>query len=110
MIRLVALERFSKDADKLASLMLLQEQPLKVGPETALEYVRRSVGGMLYNVDAWIGLWLPRELGRMVAIFVEVFGTHYLVIYPRSRPFIHSSIAASLLLLRLTDENLGSLL
>ena len=90
--------------------ILPQEQPLKVGPETALKCVRRPIGEMLYNVDAWIGLRSPRGLGRMVAIFVGVFGTFSLVIYPQSRPFIHSSIAASLLLLRLADEILATLL
>ena len=38
-ILLVALERFGKDADILADLIYLQEQPSKVGPETALECV-----------------------------------------------------------------------
>ena len=32
-----SLEHFSEDADILADIVHLQEQPLKVGPETALE-------------------------------------------------------------------------
>ena len=36
---LVALQRFSEDADILADLVHLKEQPGKVGPETALECV-----------------------------------------------------------------------
>ena len=51
-ILLVPLERFSKDADTLADLVHLQEQPSKVGPETALECVRRAISGMLYADDA----------------------------------------------------------
>ena len=39
-ILLVALEIFSDDAGILADLIRLQEQPSKVGPETALECVR----------------------------------------------------------------------
>ena len=44
-ILLVALETFSKDAGILADLIHLQEQPSKVGPETALECVRRAIWG-----------------------------------------------------------------
>ena len=40
---LVALQRFSEDAHILADLVHLKEQPEKVGPETALECVRRTV-------------------------------------------------------------------
>ena len=42
-ILLVALERFSKDAVILADIIHLQEQPSKVGPETALECARRAI-------------------------------------------------------------------
>ena len=45
-ILLVALERFSKDAGILADLIHLQEQPSKVGHETALECVR----GAIWNI------------------------------------------------------------
>ena len=79
-ILLVALERFSKDADILADLIHLQEQPSKVGPETALEYVRRAIWGMLYADDAGIVSRSPRGLGRMMATFVEVFGTFGLTV------------------------------
>ena len=42
---LAALQRFSEDADILADLVHLKEQPRKVGPETALECVRaRGMG------------------------------------------------------------------
>ena len=40
---LVALQRFSEDADILADLVHLKEQLGKVSPETALECVRRAV-------------------------------------------------------------------
>ena len=45
-ILLVALERFSEDGDILANLTHLQEQPLKVDPETALQYMRRAIWGI----------------------------------------------------------------
>ena len=79
-ILLVVLEKFSKDAGILADLIHLQEQPSKVGPETALECVRRTIWGVLYADDACIVSRSPRGLGRMMAVFVEVFGTFGLTI------------------------------
>ena len=76
----VVLERFSKDAGILADLIHLHEQPSKVGPETALECVRRAIWGMLYADDACIVSRSPRGLGRMMAVFVEVFGAFGLTI------------------------------
>ena len=39
---IVTLERFSENTDMLADIAYLQEQPSKVGAETALECVRRA--------------------------------------------------------------------
>ena len=61
-------------------LIHLQEQPSKVDPETALECVWRAVWGMLYADDACIVSRSPRGLGRMMAVFVEAFGTFGLTI------------------------------
>ena len=74
-ILFVALEKFSKDEGILADLIHLQEQPSKVGPETALECVRRTIWGMLYADDACMVSRSPRGVGRMMAVFVEAFGT-----------------------------------
>ena len=79
-ILFVVLEGFSKDAGILADLIHLQEQPSKVGPETALECVRRAIWGMLYADDACIVSRSPRGPRRMMAVFVEVFGTFGLTI------------------------------
>ena len=79
-ILFVVLERFSKDADILADLIHLKEQASKVGPETALECVRRAIWGLLYADDACIVSRSPCGLGRMMAVFVEVFGTFGLTI------------------------------
>ena len=79
-ILFVVLERFSKDAGILADLIHLQKQPSKVGPETALECVRRAIWGILYADDACIVSRSPRGLGRMMAVFVEVFSTFGLTI------------------------------
>ena len=53
-ILLVALERLGEDAGILMDIIRLQEQPSKVRPETALEYVQRAIWGMLYADDACI--------------------------------------------------------
>ena len=74
------IERFNKDAGILADLIHLQEQPSKIGPETALECVRRASWRMLYADDACIVSRSPRGLGRMMAVFVEVFGAFDLTI------------------------------
>ena len=79
-IILVALERFCTGVDILADLIHLQEQRSKVGPETALEYVRRAIWGMLYAGDACTVSRSSRGLGRTMAVFVEIFGTFGLTI------------------------------
>ena len=76
----VVIERFSKDAGILADLIHLHEWPSKIGPETVLECVRRAIWGMLYADDACIVSRSPRGLGRMMVVFVEVFGTFGLTI------------------------------
>ena len=76
----IVLERFSTDAGILADLVHLHEQPSKVGPQTALECVRRAIWGMLYADDACIVSRSTRGLGRMMAVFVEVFGAFGLTI------------------------------
>ena len=53
-VLLVALQRFSKNADILADPVHLQEQPVMIGPETALECVHRAVWRILYADDACI--------------------------------------------------------
>ena len=59
----IVLERFSKDAGILADVVHPHEQPSKVGPETALECVRRAIWGTLYADDACIVSRSTRGLG-----------------------------------------------
>ena len=77
---LVVLQRFSEDADTLADLVHLKEQPGKVGPETALECVRRAVWGMLYADDACIVSRSPRGLELMITVIVKVCGAFGLTV------------------------------
>ena len=66
-----------------ADLVHLQEQPSKIGPETALECVRCAIWGMLYADDACIVSRSPRGLGRVMAVCVEVFDASGLAISER---------------------------
>ena len=50
----VALQRFSEDPAILAELVHLKEPPTSMGPEPAMDYVRRAGRGMLYADDACI--------------------------------------------------------
>ena len=77
---LVALQRFSEDPDILADLVHLQEQPAKVGPETAMECVRRAMWGMLYADDACIVSRSAQGLERMMMTLVDVFGAFSLTV------------------------------
>ena len=58
----------------------LQEQPTKVGPETAMECVRRALWGMLYVDDACVVSRSPQGLERMMATLVDVFGAFGLTV------------------------------
>ena len=84
-ILLATQDRFSENADIIADLAHLQEQPSKVHPETALECVRCAIWGMLYAEDACIVSRSPRGLERMMAIFVEVFGGAFGLIISESK-------------------------
>ena len=84
-VLLVALQRFSEDPDILADLVHLQEQPTKVGPEMAMECVRRAVWGMLYADDACIVSRSPQGLERMMATLVDVFGAFGLTVSEKNR-------------------------
>ena len=48
----VVLQRFSKKPAILGKLVHLKEPPTSMGPEPAVDYVRRAVWGMLYADDA----------------------------------------------------------
>ena len=51
-----------------------------MGPETALEYVRRAVWGMLYAHDACIVSQSPRGLKLMMVVIVKVCGAFGLTV------------------------------
>ena len=66
------LQRFSEETAILAELVHLKEPSTSMGPEPAMDYVRRAVWGMLYADDACIVSRLPQGLARMMEVIVEV--------------------------------------
>ena len=68
----VVLQRFSEEPAILAELVHLKELPTSMGPEPAMDYVRRAVWGMLYADDACIVSRSPQGLAKMMEVIVEV--------------------------------------
>ena len=68
----VVLQRFSKELAILAELVHLKEPSTSMGPESAMDYVRRAVWGMLYADNACIVSRSPQGLAKMMEVIVEV--------------------------------------
>ena len=68
----VVLQRFSEGPAVLAELVHLKEPSTSMGPEPAMDYVRRAVWGMLYADDACIVSRSPQGLAKMMEVIVEV--------------------------------------
>ena len=68
----VALQRFSEEPAILAELVHLKEPSTSMGPEPAMDYVRRAVWGTLYADDACIVSRSPQGLAKMMEVIVEV--------------------------------------
>ena len=69
----VVLQRFSEEPAILAELVHLKEPLALMGPEPAMDYVRRAVWGMLYADDACIVSRSPQGLTKMMEAIVEVW-------------------------------------
>ena len=68
----VVLQRFREEPAILAELVHLKEPPTSMGPEPAMDYVRRAVWGMPYADDACIVSRSPQGLAKMMEVIVEV--------------------------------------
>ena len=68
----VVLQRFSEEPAILIELVHLKEPSTSMGPEPAMDYVRRAVWGMLYADDACIVSRSPQGLAKMMEVIVEV--------------------------------------
>ena len=68
----IVLQRFSEEPAVLVELVHLKEPSTSMGPEPAMDYVRRAVWGMLYADDACIVWRSPQGLAKMMEVVVEV--------------------------------------
>ena len=68
----VVLQKFSEEPAILAEMVHLKEQPTSMGPESAMDYVRRAVWGMLYADEACIVSRSAPGLAKMMEVIVEV--------------------------------------
>ena len=68
----VVLPRFSGKPAIVAELVHLKEPSTSMGPEPAIDYVRRAVWGILYADDACIVSRSPQGLDKMMEVIVEV--------------------------------------
>ena len=68
----VVLQRCSEEPAILAELVHLKEPSTSMGPEPAMDYVRRAVWVMLYVDDACIVSRSPQGLAKMMEVIVEV--------------------------------------
>ena len=66
------LQSLSEDTVILAELVHLKEPPTSMGPEPAMDYVRRAVWGILYADDVCIIWQSPQGLAKMMEVVVEV--------------------------------------
>ena len=76
----VVLQRFSKEPGILAELVQLKEPSTLMGPESAMNYVRRVVWGMLYADDACIVSRKPQGFTKMMEVIVEVYRAFALIV------------------------------
>ena len=68
----VILQRFRENPAIFAELVYLKEPLTSMGPEPAMDYIRRAVWGRLYADDACIVSRSPQGLAKMMEIMVEV--------------------------------------
>ena len=68
----VVLQRFSEERAILAEVAHLKEPSTSMGPESAMDYVRRAVWGMLNADDACIVSRSSQGFAKMMEVIVEV--------------------------------------
>ena len=68
----LVLQRFSEEPAILAELVHLKEPSTSMGPELAMDYVRRAVWGMLSADDVCIVSRSPQGLAKMMEVIVKV--------------------------------------
>ena len=81
----VVLQRFSEEPAILAELVHLKEPSTSMGPEPAMDFVRRGVSGMLYADYVCIVSRSPQGLTQIMEVIVEVCRAFALTVCRRRR-------------------------
>ena len=89
----VVLQRFSKSPAILAELVHLKEPSTPMGPEPAMDYVRRAMWGMLYADGACIVLRSPQRIAKMMEVIVEVCQAFALTVSAKKTDHVHAFTA-----------------
>ena len=89
----VALQRFSEETAILAELVHLKGSPTLMGPEQAMDYVCRTVWGMLYADDVCIVSLSPQGLAKMMEVIAEVCRAFALTVLAKKTDHVHASTA-----------------
>ena len=68
----IVLQRFREEPATFVELVHLKKPPTSMGPEPAMDCVRRAVWDMLYADDACIVSRSPQGLAKMMKVINEV--------------------------------------
>ena len=71
-VLVAVLQRFSEDTVILAELVHLKEPPTSMGPQPAMDYVRRAVLSMVYADDTCIVSRSQEGLAKMMEMIAEI--------------------------------------
>ena len=82
---------YGKDRVILAELVHLKEPSTSMGPEPAMDYVRRAVWAMLYGDDACMVSRSPQELTKIMEVVVEIKQAFHNRVGEESRDHAHAS-------------------
>ena len=69
----VVLQIFSQDTAILAELVHLRKPPTSMALEPVMDYVCRSLWGMLYADDTCVDSRPPQRLAKMIEVIAQVF-------------------------------------
>ena len=71
-VPIVVFQRHSEDTVIFVELLHLNEPPMSLGMEPAMDYARHAVWGMMFSDDACIVSPSPRGCAKMVEVIVKL--------------------------------------
>ena len=88
-VLLVVFQRFGEDADDLAELAHLQEQPREPRPENTIDCVRQAIWGIMDADDACIVSRSSGALEEYIDIVVHVCDAFDLTVYQKKTEIMY---------------------